>query len=105
MSTAEPNRSSAELEIVIDARYVRGMGYGYVWRATVKQVVAGTLADGEIELRTRMDPSGAFYGGRFSKLVDQDGVTLALRRIASRPAALVGFVAKDGTIWEVVSVK
>jgi hypothetical protein len=99
------NMSTAELEIVIDAQHVRGMGYGHVWKATVTRVVAGELVDQEIELRTRMDPGGSFYGGRFKDLDPQKGVTLTLRRIPSRPVALVGFVAKDGTIWEIVSAR
>jgi hypothetical protein len=30
---------------------------------------------------------------------------LILRRIQRRPAALIGFEAKDGTIWEIVEVR
>jgi hypothetical protein len=102
--TRGPNMSTPELQIVVDAEYLMGMGYGHVWKARVREVKAGTLADPEVSLSTFPNGDGARYGGRFKGLGTEQGVTLSLRRIAKRPAALVGFVAKDGTIWEVVEV-
>ena len=94
-----------ELEIVVDAKHAMAMGYGHGWKATVREVVAGELADQEIVLRTVVNREGTRYGGHFKTVDDERGVTLTLRRIPERPAALVGFVAADGTIWELVSAR
>lgn len=97
--------SSSELEIIVDAEYLRAMGYGHLWRATVREVVAGQLADPIVELRAFDDEDGEIYHGRLRARDAQRGVTLLLRRIAARPAALTGFVAADGTIWELESAR
>jgi hypothetical protein len=100
-----PNMSTPELQIVVDANYVFGMGYGNVWKATVREVKSGALADTEIDLNTFTNEDGARYGGRFKNPGEERGVTLILRRIQRRPAALIGFEAKDGTIWEIVEAR
>lgn len=97
--------STSKLEIVVDAKHLRAMGYGHIWRATVRDVVAGELADPTVDLRTFDDAGGDLYQGRFRAPDEQREVTLTLRRIAERPAALAGFVAADGTIWKLVSAR
>jgi hypothetical protein len=95
----------SELEIVIDAKYVRAMGYGHIWTATVRRVVGGELADPSVALRTFDDVDGDLYHGRFQARAEQREVTLTLRRVAERPAALAGFVAADGTIWQLATAR
>ena len=97
--------TTPELEIVVDANHAMAMGYGHAWKATVREVVTGELADPQLNLLTLANASGTFYHGRFQKLDEQHGVKLTFRRIPQRPAALAGFVAKDGTIWEIVDVQ
>ena len=70
-----------------------------------REVGSGALADRALHLITFVDDDGAAYGGRFRTLTEQRGVTLTLHRLAARPAALAGFVAADGTIWELVSAR
>jgi hypothetical protein len=97
-----PNMPTPALEIVVDATFVADVGYGLVWKATVRQVGAGALADQTLHLTTFGDPDGAQYHGHFRETTEQRGVKLTLHRVAKRPAALAGFVAADGTIWEIV---
>jgi len=61
-----------------------------------------TLPDTEVWISVH---GGGTYGGHFQCCAPEQGVEVALRRIPTRPAALAGFVAKDGTIWEIVDVK
>ena len=91
-----------ELQIVIDASYVVDVGFGRAWKATVR---SGALAQPAFKLTTFADVTGELYGGRFRDTTEQRGVTLTLQRVAKRPAALAGFVAADGTIWELVSAR
>lgn len=92
-----------QLQIVVDASYIIGMGYGHIWKATVREVLAGTLPDREIKLSLLDNSSGTLYGGQF-RSGKVDGARLTLRKIEERPAALVGFVAADGTIWQLADV-
>ncbi len=100
-----PTMSTAELRIVVDATFVADLGYGLAWKATVREVGAGALADHAIHLTTFGDDDGATYGGHFRGAAEQRGVTLTFQRVAAQPAALAGFVAADGTIWELVSAR
>ncbi len=104
-NTKVSDMTKPELEIVVDAKHAMAMGYGHAWKAAVREVVSGALADKEISLRTAVNREGTRYGGHFKAVEDQPGVRLTLKRIPARPAALVGFVAADGTIWEIVDVK
>jgi len=97
--------TTPELEIVVDAKYAMSMGYGHAWKATVREVVTGTLADQQLNLLTLANASAKLYRGHFQKLDEQRGVKLRLHRVAQRPSALAGFVANDGTIWEIVDVQ
>jgi hypothetical protein len=51
------------------------------------------------------DRSIEMGNGHFQCCDPEQGVQVTLKRIAARPAALSGFVAKDGAIWEIVDVK
>ncbi len=94
-----------QLTIVVDARYLTAMGYGNIWRATVREVAAGSLADPELQLALFGNDDGRLYGGRFrSDRTQERGVTLRLRRVPELPAGLEGFVAKDGSIWSIVGI-
>lgn len=96
--------AAEQLTIIADARYVIPMGYGNIWKATVRQVVAGTLIDDQIQLSLFNNSDGRLYNGHFRSGGEATGVRLTFRRIAERPGALVGFVAKDGAIWELSEV-
>lgn len=102
MSAPQP---SSELTLVVDATYARSTGYGHVWTAAVRRVVDGSLADHEIDLSLFDDLEGAKYAGRFRSLDRETAVTIHFRRIATRPAAFVGFTAADGTLWQVAGVE
>ena len=93
---------SDHLVLVVDTDRPIPIGYGYKWHATVKRVIKGTLPDAEVWLSVH---GADVYGGHFQCCAPEQGVEVTLRRIAKRPAALGGFVAKDGTIWEIVDVK
>lgn len=94
-----------ELQIVVDTTYAMTTGYGHAWKASVREVKVGELADPALTLLTVANREGNRYNGRFRNLGADAGVTLTLRKVAVRPAALAGFVAKDGTIWELVGVQ
>lgn len=96
------NSPSERLVLVVDTDRAIEMGYGFEWHATVKRVVEGTLPDTEIWISVH---GADVYGGHFQCCAPEQGVEVALRRISKRPAALAGFVAKDGIIWEIVDVK
>lgn len=100
-----PTMSTPELEITIDATHVGDIGYGRVWNATVRAVGAGALPDQTIKLTTFANAKGDFYHGHFRLPDEQRGVKLTFRKIPKRPAALAGFIAKDGTIWELVEAQ
>lgn len=97
--------STPDLEIVVDAKHLMGMGYGRVWKAAVQKVVIGELADPHVSLRVFDNASGEHYNGRFRTLEDQHGVTLTLRRVPQQPDVLIGFVAEDGTAWVLVNAR
>lgn len=96
------NTASDRLVVVVDTDRALEMGYGFEWHATVKRVVEGKLADPEMWISVH---GADVYGGHFQCCAPEQGVEVTLRRIAKRPAALAGFVAKDGAIWEIVDVK
>jgi hypothetical protein len=96
------NSPSDRLVLVVDTDRPIEMGYGYEWHATIKRVVEGTLPDTEVWISVH---GADVYGGHFQCCAPEQGVEVALRRIPKRPTALVGFAAKDGTIWEIVDVK
>ena len=96
---------STQLTIIVDARYVTAMGYGNIWNATVKQVVKGGLPDAKIQLSLFDNAGGAAYHGRFRGGHEEQGVKLTLTPVPDMPAALEGFVAGDGTIWQIVAVE
>jgi hypothetical protein len=97
-------RTMGELTIVVDARYLRPLGYGGVWRATVRAILEGELADRDLRLTVFNDLGGRMHAGRFQH--DREtAVRLRLRSLPERPAALEGFVADDGTVWELVAVE
>lgn len=96
------NAPSDRLVVVVDTDRSIEMGYGYRWHATVKQVVEGKLADAELWLEVH---GADVYNGHFQCCDPEQNVQVVLQRIAARPAALAGFVAKDGTVWEIVDVK
>jgi hypothetical protein len=95
--------SAEQLQIVVDANYLIAMGYGHVWSAKVRQVIAGTLPDRELQLSLSDNSGGKLYGGLFQ---DEPvvGAKLTLHKLDKRPAALIGFVAADGTIWKLDEV-
>lgn len=97
--------SNPELEIVVDVTHVREGGYGHTWQATVREVRHGALADATVQLSTVGNDRGGRYGGHFRTKDAEAGVTLLLERVATRPPALAGFVATDGTIWRIVDAK
>ena len=105
MSQSPVSSPSSELtEVVIDAQYVIGMGYGHVWRARVREGQRPPFGDSSFDLSLFDNSSGVDYGGRFADFNPQVEVHLTLRQIATRPAALAGFVSEDGTIWQVVNI-
>jgi len=91
----------AELHLIIDTVGGDAIGYGYAWPSKVQRVVAGTLPDDAIMLHTH---DADRYRGHFKCCAGERGVGLSFRRIPDMPAALQGFVARDGTIWEIVDV-
>lgn len=95
---------STQLTIIVDARYVTAMGYGNIWNATVKQVVSGQLSDAKIQLSLFDNAAGTAYHGRFRGGREEQGAKLTLAPISEMPAALEGFVAGNGTIWQIVGV-
>lgn len=100
MSTAPP---AAELRLVLDTTAGDAHGYGYAWPSRVREVLVGTLSEDAILLNTYdSDPR---YRGHFACCAPEVGLELGFRRRPDLPAALEGFIAKDGTIWELVDVK
>jgi hypothetical protein len=93
--------ASPELHLIIDTAGGDAIGYGYAWASKVQRVVAGTLPDDAILLHTH---DADRYRGHFKCCGPERGVGLSFRRIHDMPAALQGFVARDGTIWEIVDV-
>jgi len=93
-----------QLTIVVDAQYLISTGYGTAWRAQVREVVAGQLADDLLRLSLYEDGDGRRYRSRFRIGSEAKGVRLTLRKLAEHPGALSGFVAKDGSVWEIVEV-
>lgn len=101
-SSSSPDRPAAasELTLVVDLRSAIPIGYGNSWHAEVTRVVSGSLADSTL----RISAFGTdVYDGHF--LRPEAGVEVTFRQLAARPAALSGFDASDGTVWEIVSVK
>ena len=95
--TAPPMSNPDSLTLVVDVSAPIPIGYGNAWHAEVRKVVAGALADPHVLLsafETELPCCGP-----------HPQVEVTLRRVPNRPAALAGFVAADGTIWEMVSVK
>ena len=90
-----------ELRLIIDTAGGDAIGYGYAWPAKVQQVIDGALPDDAIMLHTH---DADRYRGHFKCCSGERGVQLSFRRIGDIPAALQGFVARDGTIWEIVDV-
>ena len=97
------NTSKSELILLVDLDYSAPIGYGHAWKASVKEVRAGTLADKSVSLRTFLDESS--YGGVISCCEPASSLLIGFRRLSSRPAALSGFAAVDGSIWEIESVR
>jgi hypothetical protein len=96
--------SDEQLTIVVDAQYLISTGYGTAWRAQVREVVGGQLADDQLRLSLYEDSDGRHYRGRFRMGSEAKGVRLTLHKLAKHPGALSGFVAKDGTVWEIGEV-
>ncbi len=92
-----------DLTIVVDVRLAGGISYALLWKATVKRVVHGDLPDRAFELNLSPDPGGERYSGRFQS-VAETSVKLRLRKLPEMPFALQGFVAADGTAWQLVDV-
>lgn len=96
-------KSEPQLTIVVDARCDLGLSYANVWNATVRDVVSGQLADRALQLRVLPNPDGRLYQGRF-RSIQEKSVTLRLRQLHEMPFGLEGFVATDGTIWQLIDV-
>jgi hypothetical protein len=93
--------SAARLTLVVDLTYVIAMGYGHRWKGTVREVRGGTLADPTINLSLM----GTDYGGVLPCCDAKSGLVLEVEPIAKAPAALEGFVAADGTVYQLVSLR
>lgn len=96
---APPAASADTLTLVVDTSRPIPIGYGNRWHADVRQIVRGQLAEDAIWISAyRAD----VYDGHLKRA--EQGLEITFRRIAARPPALSGFVAADGTIWEIVAV-
>lgn len=94
--------SADRLVLVVDTTQPIEIGYGFQWRTAIRKVIQGALPDAEVW----MSVHGAdVYEGHFQCCAAEQGIEVTLRRIPQRGAALSGFVAKDGTTWEIESVK
>ncbi len=94
------------LTLIVDARHNLPIGYGETWKCPVRSVVTGELADKEISLST-IGPfgEGGMYGGYFENFGTHEALEITFKRLGERPAALSGFAASDGTIWEIFLVR
>jgi hypothetical protein len=95
--------SEPQLTIIVDVRRGHGLSYCNLWNATVRSVVHGKLADRTLELRILPNPDGRLYAGRFRSM-EEKSLKLRLRQLHEMPFGLEGFVAADGTIWQLVDV-
>ena len=107
MPTSSNSRDAAvpqvELELELDTTYKLTMGWGLVWEGKIRRVVYGQLPDATIALSTYDDPVA--YEGHLTCCAPETGLIVRFTRLPEHPATLSGFVAKDGTIWEIVDVK
>jgi hypothetical protein len=98
-------RDSSQGEILVlllDVTHGVDIGYGRIWRANVREVRRGSLADAVISLHT-FDESA--YNGLLRCCEGERGLEITFRRVLERPAALVGFEASDGTIWSLREIR
>jgi hypothetical protein len=92
-----------DLELEIDTTYGLPTGWGMDWATTVRRVLVGQLADPIIALSTFNDPD--IYSGHFTCCAPESGLIVGFVRLAEHPGTLSGFIAADGTIWKLISVK
>jgi hypothetical protein len=78
-------KPAGALTIVIDAEYLAPMGYGVTWKATVREVLIGSLSNRLFYLELFDNDSGRRYAGRFQTQAERS-VTLRLRRLPELPA-------------------
>jgi hypothetical protein len=96
-------KSERQLTVVVDVRCDIGLSYANLWNATVRDVVNGQLSDRTLQLRVLSNPEGRLYAGRF-RTIEEKSVKLRFRKLDEMPFGLEGFVATDGTVWQLVDV-
>jgi hypothetical protein len=94
MSHDSSSRAAAEVAIVVDLTDPMPVGNGTSWKATVREVRRGALADATFHVN--------LYDTTVPCCAPVSGVVLELARGGERGAAQT-FAAGDGTIWKIVS--
>ncbi len=94
------------LTLVLDLEISIPLGYGNTWACEVRDVVSGELADEVISLHTSAFVPDEIYNGYFQHYSPgrYRALEITFRRLDERPGELSGFVADDGTVWEITGV-
>jgi len=95
---------SAVLVLVVDAEYTISHGWGHVFKCTVKEVVAGELADDVIYVSSYGTVD--LYDGLLAPFEDYENLTMTFIRSPDRDCGPPpGFRDASGSYWVMISVR